>query len=76
MGSRFDLARASCPCTGSDPAYFSVRTGIPTPDVIEVEATSPCSLSTLGVVASVPLSVHSESVVDEDSWTTFSDVSS
>ncbi|GJU46324.1 hypothetical protein Tco_1203590 [Tanacetum coccineum] len=33
-------------------------------------------LSPLGAAASVPLSVRSESVVDEDSWITFSDVSS
>ncbi|GKG25012.1 hypothetical protein Tco_0395640, partial [Tanacetum coccineum] len=59
-----------------DPAWFSVRTNIPTPDVTVVEATSPCSLSTLGAVASVSLSIHFESVVNEDSWTTFSDVSS
>ncbi|GJS13260.1 hypothetical protein Tco_0407732 [Tanacetum coccineum] len=44
MSSRYNPARALCPCPRA--------------------------------VASVPLSVHSESFVDEDSWTTFSDVSS
>ncbi|GJS83744.1 hypothetical protein Tco_0750285 [Tanacetum coccineum] len=33
-------------------------------------------MSSLGAAASVSLSVRSELVVDEDSWTTFSDVSS
>ncbi|GKF46560.1 hypothetical protein Tco_0136362, partial [Tanacetum coccineum] len=46
---------------------------IPTPDVTVVEVTSPCSLSTLGALASVSLYVCSKLVVDEDSWTTFSD---
>ncbi|GKG62258.1 hypothetical protein Tco_0632162, partial [Tanacetum coccineum] len=51
-------------------------TVIPNPDVTVDEATSPCSLSPLGTATSVSLSVRSKSVVDEDSWTTFSDVSS
>ncbi|GJV59934.1 hypothetical protein Tco_1466034 [Tanacetum coccineum] len=72
----FGPIRATCSFPGSDPAWSSVLTDIPTPDVTVVEATSPSSLSTLGAVAYVPLSVRSESVVDEDSGTTFSDVSS
>ncbi|GKG61277.1 hypothetical protein Tco_0619002, partial [Tanacetum coccineum] len=56
----------SCAFPGSDLAWSSVRTDIPTPDVTKDEATSPCSLSPLGAAASVPLSIRSESVVDED----------
>ncbi|GKD79864.1 hypothetical protein Tco_1342485, partial [Tanacetum coccineum] len=58
---------ATCSFLRPESSWFSVRTDIPTPDVTVVEATSPCSLSTLGAVASVSLSVRSESVVDEDS---------
>ncbi|GKF30675.1 hypothetical protein Tco_0100473 [Tanacetum coccineum] len=76
MGSGSGLARASCAFPGSDLARSSLRTDIPTPDVTIDEATSPYSLSPLGAAASVLLSIHSESVVDEDSWTTFSNVSS
>ncbi|GKE42059.1 hypothetical protein Tco_1469343 [Tanacetum coccineum] len=50
------------------------ETNIPTTDVTVDEATSPCSLSSLGAAAFVSLYVRSESVVDKDSWTTFSDV--
>ncbi|GJS83746.1 hypothetical protein Tco_0750287 [Tanacetum coccineum] len=40
---------------------------IPTPDVTVDEATSPCSLSSLGAAASISLYVRFESVIDEDS---------
>ncbi|GJS11192.1 hypothetical protein Tco_0367988 [Tanacetum coccineum] len=73
MGSGFGPARASCAFSGSDPAWSYVLTGMLTPDVTVDEFTSPCSLSPLGAATSVSLSVHSESVVDEDSWITFSD---
>ncbi|GKA19071.1 integrase, catalytic region, zinc finger, CCHC-type containing protein [Tanacetum coccineum] len=41
----------------SDPAGFHTK-DIQLPDVTVVEVTSPCSLSTLGAVASVPLSAR------------------
>ncbi|GKF39133.1 hypothetical protein Tco_0119194, partial [Tanacetum coccineum] len=76
MGSGSGPARASCAFSGSDPARPCVLTGMLTPDVTLDESTSPRSLSPLGATASVSLSVHSESDVDEDSWITFFDVSS
>ncbi|GKG63052.1 hypothetical protein Tco_0638699, partial [Tanacetum coccineum] len=45
MGSGSGPARALCAFPGSDPAWSSVRTDIPTLDVNVDEATSPCSLS-------------------------------
>ncbi|GKG06379.1 hypothetical protein Tco_0326465, partial [Tanacetum coccineum] len=53
-----------------------VLTGMLTPDDTVDESTSPSSLSPLGVAASVSLFVRFKSDVDEDSWITFSDVSS
>ncbi|GJS54461.1 hypothetical protein Tco_1467738 [Tanacetum coccineum] len=69
----------SLQCLGFGPAEDtctfpeSDTVGMLTPDVTVDESTSPRSLSPLGAAASISLSVHSESDVDEDSWITFSD---
>ncbi|GJU38141.1 hypothetical protein Tco_1186495 [Tanacetum coccineum] len=57
-------------------AFSGLDAGMRYPDVIEDESTSSRSLSPLGAAASVSLLVLSESDVDEDSWITFSVVSS
>ncbi|GJT66063.1 hypothetical protein Tco_1017543 [Tanacetum coccineum] len=62
MCSGFSPARDTCTFPESDPVWSSCMGSGSGP------ARDSC--------ASVPLSVRSESVVDEDSWTTFSDVSS
>ncbi|GKE61627.1 hypothetical protein Tco_1511994 [Tanacetum coccineum] len=75
-GSGSGPARASCAFLGSDPAWPCALTSMLTLDDTVDESTSLSSLSPLGAAASVSLYVRSESDVDEDSWITFSDVSS